>query len=216
MYGTSCAKQRSFFFLRCFIPCLSTLLYRIKKLSWAHSTIGNVVRESNVLVTFLERCFARCICYFWAIFVFCCVWEPMEPIDQRELERTAQQLSFELAELERDAAANRTPRFWHKWTDAWAQRRHERINKRRGVTPLIGRRWVPWVCFAGVGLIWLPDQQKVRALLAFDELHERVKMRIHCWYWQRTMDPEQFALLMEQIEKSVPRSKCVESTKCPL
>jgi hypothetical protein len=96
------------------------------------------------------------------------------------------------------------------------RRRYERVMRRGVKTPLIGRTWVPWLCLAGMGLVWVPDRTKVDMLLFADDMHERLRLRVHKWYWRMTMDPVQFAILMEQLEANVSKAERVESTKCPL
>lgn len=82
--------------------------------------------------------------------------------------------------------------------------------------PLLGRRWVPYVCVAGLIAIWTPVNFKVAALQWVDAQHDAIKLTVHKVYWRWTMPPEQFAVLMRQLEANVPKSERVKSTDCPL
>ena len=86
---------------------------------------------------------------------------------------------------------------------------------RRG-EPITARWWFPWVVIAFIVSLWLPTHWKVNALLWVDHSHDRVKWWVHRQYWRWTMAPEDYALLMEQLEAGVEKSKRVKATECPL
>jgi len=83
--------------------------------------------------------------------------------------------------------------------------------------PLILRKWVPYLCVAVIAFIWTPDTWKLRALYRADYFYAMFRRFIHTQYWRITMDPEEFAAVMNDIEANVPRSKwSVDPEKCPL
>ena len=90
-----------------------------------------------------------------------------------------------------------------------------RYREARGV-PLLHRWWIPPVTVAFTIFIWLPTKWKVDALLWLDHTHDDVKWYIHTTYWKYTMEPDQYALLMEQMEAGIQKSKRVQSPNCPL
>lgn len=85
----------------------------------------------------------------------------------------------------------------------------------RGV-PLVHRWWVPWLTIAFTIFIWLPTKWKVSALLWLDHTHDDIKWYIHTTYWKYTMDADHYALLMEQMEAGIQKSKRAPSPDCPL
>jgi hypothetical protein len=142
--------------------------------------------------------------------------QPQAPIDQQQLHETAQELSIEMQQLRDEVRVNRVPRWWHRFSDPfaeWRARRH--VGKPRS-TRLLAQPWVPYVIIPTIALIWVPDNYKVECLYWLDGVHERTRTRVHLWYWRQTMPAAQYAQLMEQMEKNVPRSQRVQSPNCPL
>ena len=151
--------------------------------------------------------------------------QPLEPIDPTDLQRAAQDMQYEMQMLmEHDGTNKGGPNKGARPPSSWAWRRYaDRFydwrNHRRaakGKQMLIMRPWVPYVLVSSVALMWVPDKYKIAALYTIDAMHEEVKLKVHCWYWRRTMPSAQYALLMEQMEANVPRTKRVESPNCPL
>ncbi len=145
--------------------------------------------------------------------------QPPEAIDQKQLHQTAQELTMEFQQLRDESyrVSRRTPRWWHKYVDGFQDwRHHRRLQKGSQTTKLIARPWVPYVVATSLALIWIPDSYKINFLYWVDSTHEKVKLNIHLWYWKQVMPPEKYALLMEQMEQNMPKSKRVQSPDCPL
>lgn len=83
-------------------------------------------------------------------------------------------------------------------------------------TPLLMRRWVPYVCVAAICVVWIPDMYKLRALHWCDARYAKLRRDIHTEYWRWTMPPDEFAELMQQIEAQIPKHRrSVKSSDCP-
>jgi hypothetical protein len=141
-----------------------------------------------------------------------------EPMDRKDMMAAAEDLMLEMRRIDEERFKNRKPRPWHKYTDGFAQWHHARKQERyaRKGGPLIYRRWVPYALMASFIAIWIPDSYKIKFLYRVDEWHDKFKFRVHCWYWRRTMEPAQYARLMEQLEANVPKSNREKSPDCPL
>ena len=84
-------------------------------------------------------------------------------------------------------------------------------------TPLIARWYVPYICAGVTALIWTPDHWKLRTLYLADAYYAQLRRAIHTEYWRMTMNQEDFATLMEQMEANMPRDKrTVKGTDCPM
>lgn len=81
--------------------------------------------------------------------------------------------------------------------------------------PILLRWWVPYFGLAALGFVWTPDMWKLRALHYCDSKYAALRRRVHTEYWRWTMDPAEFALLMEQIEANIAKNKRVKSSDCP-
>lgn len=79
--------------------------------------------------------------------------------------------------------------------------------------PLLQRWWVPWMCAGALCIVWTPDTMKLRGLHFADSKYAAIRRWIHTEYWRATMNPDEFATLMKEIEAARPRT--VKSTDCP-
>lgn len=83
--------------------------------------------------------------------------------------------------------------------------------------PLLERKIVPLMCAGALALVWTPDHWKLKSLVLCDYYYAMLRRRVHTAYWQATMDPEDFIVLMEQMEANLPKHlRTVQSSDCPL
>jgi hypothetical protein len=83
--------------------------------------------------------------------------------------------------------------------------------------PLLERWYVPYVCVGLAILTWTPDTWKLRTLYIADAYYAKFRRAVHTAYWKYTMDPEEFVLLMEQMEANLPRHlRTVKGSNCPM
>ena len=116
-------------------------------------------------------------------------------------------------DLGRSSAVGQPPsRGWFRWF----RRSNGPSMSYEHRTPLLMRRWVPYVCLAAIGMVWIPDMYKLRALHYCDARYAKFRRDIHTEYWRWTMPADEFAELMQQIEAQIPKHRrSVKSSDCP-
>jgi len=82
--------------------------------------------------------------------------------------------------------------------------------------PLLGRWWVPFACGVALIIVWTPESYKIQFLRNLQKIHEYVQFLVHSQYWRMTMNPQEYEVLMKQIQDGVQKSKRVKSPDCPL
>lgn len=132
-------------------------------------------------------------------------------IDKQEAQRFAQELSMEIEEIYRNK--EKDSRVW-----SWMSRKGllHKDQKPKASSPLIERKWVPYLCVGAVAMIWMPDEKKVQAMYWIDSMHEKLQLAVHKQYWKYTMPADRYAILMEQIEANVPKAEREKASDCPL
>lgn len=84
-------------------------------------------------------------------------------------------------------------------------------------TPLLERKIVPIFCAGALMMVWTPDHWKLKTLVLCDYYYAMLRRRVHTAYWRATMDPDDFVVLMEQMEANLPKHlRTVQSSDCPL